>query len=875
MRKLLLGSLFVSIILMSLGLTQGAIGALDKRPVAATTGGDAPLTWLNQLGGTVKGLVVRDNRAYVGTGAQLAVFDLTNPAQPALLGQTAPGVHLVRDVALYGNYAYVVDGGEMVVQGGGIVGWSGGMRVVDISNPQQPQVVATITVPDYPTYVAVQGHYAYISCMSKFSIWDLTDPLHPTRTGTYTAAIYPPTAGIVLPSGTVAYYAIGSIGLVVVDISNPNQPQELGRYLPDTLDKASVIAIRDHYAYLADSSGSGISVVDVSNSTAMQEVGSYSLGGVNDIAIAGSYAYAVHSYGGFTGLTILDISGTTPVKVGGLELPGKPLTIQVVGNFAYLSGELGGVWVVKVSNPAAPTQAGIAPLVGYAHDVTLFKSYAHVWGSGWHIINIANPAQPREVGYDENGGPLATVGNYGYQVFGNSGGQAGGNLRVLNLTDPVHPQEITRISLPGYVQGVAAAGNFVYVNEAFDYNTGVIRVVDVANPQAPVVRGTYTNTSASQGYANGMAVVGSWLYVCYPSAFTILDVSDPDYPGKIGEYTDSIAPRRVVVRGKYAYVASGVWASHPGLWIFDVSDPENPALLGVYHGGWQHTMGLAVEGNRAYIATDMSGLHVVDIADPYNPYPVGVDGKYVNNIKPYYYGGVAVSGGTIFAANGDNGLEILRELPPSTISGQVVDSAGQPLAGVTVWAGMAYSATTTLSGTYVLTNVLAGTYTVRPELPGYLPDPPTRTVTVPPSATGQDFVARHLYKTATPSGLQALHYGETVTYTVQVVVPAETSGLFYDAVPTGTTYLTESLVAPAGVVYDPELNAITGTVTAAAYTPLSITFAVQAVITGTAESAPRLTNQACLTGPLTECSNVVTNYTYVWATYLPLVMRQY
>jgi len=127
MRKLLLGSLFVSIILMSLGLTQGAIGALDKRPVAATTGGDAPLTWLNQLGGTVKGLVVRDNRAYVGTGAQLAVFDLTNPAQPALLGQTAPGVHLVRDVALYGNYAYVVDGGEMVAQGGGIVGWSGGM----------------------------------------------------------------------------------------------------------------------------------------------------------------------------------------------------------------------------------------------------------------------------------------------------------------------------------------------------------------------------------------------------------------------------------------------------------------------------------------------------------------------------------------------------------------------------------------------------------------------------------------------------------------------------------------------------------------------------------------------------------------------------
>lgn len=75
-----------------------------------------------------------------------------------------------------------------------------------------------------------------------------------------------------------------------------------------------------------------------------------------------------------------------------------------------------------------------------------------------------------------------------------------------------------------------------------------------------------------------------------------------------------------------------------------------------------------------------------------------------------------------------------------SISGRVTDGTGNTIAGVTVSAGAAGSATTDQNGAYTLTGLAAGTYTLTPSKSGYSFSPASRTVTVPPDATGQNFV---------------------------------------------------------------------------------------------------------------------------------------
>jgi protocatechuate 3,4-dioxygenase beta subunit len=77
----------------------------------------------------------------------------------------------------------------------------------------------------------------------------------------------------------------------------------------------------------------------------------------------------------------------------------------------------------------------------------------------------------------------------------------------------------------------------------------------------------------------------------------------------------------------------------------------------------------------------------------------------------------------------------------STISGEVMDENGDPVAGVTIADDAANSTTTSSDGTYALGDLPAGTYTFTPTLDGYTFEPASRTVSVPPDATAQDFIA--------------------------------------------------------------------------------------------------------------------------------------
>jgi len=118
-------------------------------------------------------------------------------------------------------------------------------------------------------------------------------------------------------SGNYAYVGQGQ-DLVVLDISNPSQPLELGRII--TLGLIYDIKISDNYAYVADHKN-GLVIVDIRNPAAPTLTGSYDIAGYAwDVAVSGSYAYVA---AGYYGLVIIDISDpAAPTFVGSYDTAG-------------------------------------------------------------------------------------------------------------------------------------------------------------------------------------------------------------------------------------------------------------------------------------------------------------------------------------------------------------------------------------------------------------------------------------------------------------------------------------------------------------------------------------------------------------------------
>ncbi len=94
----------------------------------------------------------------------------------------------------------------------------------------------------------------------------------------------------------------------------------------------------------------------------------------------------------------------------------------------------------------------------------------------------------------------------------------------------------------------------------------------------------------------------------------------------------------------------------------------------------------------------------------------------------------------LFLSAGVQPLSTAVNRQPFTISGQVRFLDGDPADGVNIVLSQGAITTTEANGFYTFTNLLAGTYILTPSLSSYIFHPPTRTVTLPPSAIDQDFV---------------------------------------------------------------------------------------------------------------------------------------
>ncbi|MDP8238840.1 MAG: choice-of-anchor D domain-containing protein [Candidatus Hatepunaea meridiana] len=277
-------------------------------------------------------------------------------------------------VDVSGDYAYLADGRE------------GGLRVINISEPESPQEVAFFNTNGDAQNVTVAGDYAYVADGEEgLLILDISDPDEIEEIGSWN-----PNAGFaynVTVYGDYAYLANGAQdnGFCVVDVSNPREPRLVGEI--GQLDAVYSVAVRGDWAYAA-SGENGLITIDITDPDDPQLVGSYDydpLGIAMDIAVGGNYGYLANAD---LGLRVVNITNPQQLQVAAnYDTPGFARGIQILNNRAYVADELEGLRVIDVSNLNDIGEIGFYNTPGQASDLFLAGNYIYI-ADGDHGLRI-------------------------------------------------------------------------------------------------------------------------------------------------------------------------------------------------------------------------------------------------------------------------------------------------------------------------------------------------------------------------------------------------------------------------------------------------------------------------------------------------------
>jgi hypothetical protein len=588
--------------------------------------------WPGFSRGNPEAVALYGNFACVAAGA-LQVLDISNPAQPRRVG-FYPGANQANGIAVVGHYAYVTD-------------QQTGLLVIDLSDPANPKRVGSLQTDDWTYGLAVSGNFAYVTAGQSLEMVDISNPQQPMRVGSYGTNV-----SCAAPSGD--YVCVGEAyantgRLEIVDLRNPQHPQPVGTC--QTASAVRGLAISGSYAYVADGTA-GLLVVNIADPAHPQLVGTYSNAWSVAVAVAisGQQVFlADEAYG----LRILDVSDPTkPRQLGQVATGSRPTAVAVSGTNAYVTDSGSGLEVFSISDPVTPQRSGYFQVSGLAREVAISGDFACVadWEGGMQVISIADAANPQGIASFNPDGradvrSVATAGNYACMADYSTG------LYVIDLAATGGPRQVGFIPID-FVEEVAAFGSYAYVMDA----NSVLHVIDLTTPAKPQQRGV---RAFSSGYPAKLAIGSNYLYVATSGkGLTILDISVPTSIRAAGWFTTNwVLVRDIAASGNYLYVAE----EFTGLQVIDISNPAHAQCAGSYTrpgiGFALPAYAIAVSGSTAYLI-ESGDLDVLDVTTP----PAPKLTSWLSHVGGF---GIALSGNKICVTADGRGLSVLQQIPSS------------------------------------------------------------------------------------------------------------------------------------------------------------------------------------------------------------------
>ncbi len=540
---------------------------------------------------------------------------------------------------------------------------SGGLQIVDISDPKYPKVIKSLVTPGSASDVFVAGTTVYLAAKAGgLQIIDIQDISNPKIIGSITM---PGWAFDVFVADGKAYIADGDSGLQIVTVSDSSNLEIIGS--ADTPGLAYGVVFADGKAYMADWDG-GFQIFDVSNPSSPKIIGSANTDGLaKSIFVSGGKAYLSDVW---RGLQIFDIADpSNPKIIGSVDTPGNAYDVFVIGDRAYLADNMSGFQILDVADPSKPKIIGTADTPGDAYSLFVANEKAYIADgeSGLQIIDIGDMSNSANIP------SVSTPGDaYGIFLADRKAYIADSGLQVIDISDESNPKIIGSADTPGESNDIKLLGDKAYIA---DGDSG-LQVIDISNPSNPQIVGS----EDTPGSANDIFVTGDKAYIADGnSGLQVIDISNPSNPEIIGSADTPGSAYGVFVSGDKAYIAD-VWN---GLQVIDISNPSQPKIIAS-----ADTPGYAwdvfVSENKAYIADWKNGLQIADIADPSNP-------KIIGSVNmPYFAQSVFVADNRAYVTDIDS-VQVVDITDPA--KPQIIGSANTPKAlNVVVENGKAYIA---------------------------------------------------------------------------------------------------------------------------------------------------------------------------------------
>jgi len=366
-------------------------------------------------------------------------------------------------------------------------------------------------------------------------------------------------------------------------------------------------------------------------------------------------------------LKIADFSGSgDAVELGRTLVPGRPRVITISGDHVFTLNEEGGLRAYVISDPTAPEQTDSESFsgLGYRATMVVYENHAYLSANGGMCaVDVSNPSDLSREGCLDVSSPddIYVKDSFAYAV------DSGGNLTVVDVSDPANPQEVSTLSFSGGARSGGAAsvtvnGDYAYATDGdystLEYDTGITSgVIDISDPTNPQVVYTgeecYTNLISE----DDLLYCGSFL-----GSVDVYDISDPTSLDTV----QGVNAILMAAEGNRAYLSYGGEAQ-----AFDFSDPSDPQFIGAYDPGGLKlpTVGVTVAGNYAYTASEEGGMRVVDVSTRSNPEEVGVftEGHGRGNItySDASVQDVVIRGSYAFLADGGDGLRVVNVTDPT------------------------------------------------------------------------------------------------------------------------------------------------------------------------------------------------------------------
>jgi hypothetical protein len=497
--------------------------------------------------------------------------------------------------------------------------------------------------------VRVQNDKAFCATEGGLRIYDLTDHVAPrflseimvSESGNITMEL----------SGSYVYVLSGYIWLeqsyvTVIDISNITQPKIISRY--SNLEDSQVTDLLIYDRWLIVANGENIDFLDTSNPSRLKRVSQITItsfeGSVRGLAIYNNTLFAVWENFGDSGLVAVDISViNTPKKIvtyyyprlNGYQRPSGFVTIS--DSTVYVSVPTLGLLMFDADNPQYLVP--ISSLEGenfydidaiHAEQDFLFVNFANRETQEIGIFDITNAPSPSLI--KQSAIPISVIGmtydsarreayagvssskGFGLGIFHLS---EQGDLNLLsndivpNASDVTVSNDTVFLAVSdGLVVGKMVNGNFDFIsklpisnlcrsirvegNRAFvttsdNLQRSFLNTIDIRNPQQMKLLGKYQLKDVP-GYLSRDTydVEGTRLFIAGNNGLTIVDLSNPGQPHRIGFFAiaESLGPGLIEVEQGIAFVGTLHYQTEGELVraalhlrVIDVRHPQTPKLI--------------------------------------------------------------------------------------------------------------------------------------------------------------------------------------------------------------------------------------------------------------------------------------------------------